>query len=128
MTLSIEECPNCHFRFNYTYTMGMSIHAIRLGTKRKFMCPSCKTRQIFILQHSEKDESLPAYDDTFTASDAALLILSPVPFIALMLYLSLTLTGLYQILGLFLPIAGMVVTLGVILTYTLFVSEIRKVA
>lgn len=57
------ECPHCHYKFNYEFIPGASIHSIRLGTQRIFRCPHCKEIHRFKITDFGVDSSLPTYGD-----------------------------------------------------------------
>jgi hypothetical protein len=66
MVTSVCECYKCHYRFNYEFIPGSSFHSIRLGTKRIFRCPKCRTLQKFDLTKKGQDDSLKTYGDDST--------------------------------------------------------------
>ena len=64
MVTAVCECYKCNYRFNYEYIPGVSYHSIRLGNKRIFRCPKCKTLQKFDLTDKGPDKSLKTYGDS----------------------------------------------------------------
>ena len=64
MTTSVCKCYKCNYKFNYEYIPGVSYHSIRLGNKRIFRCPKCKTLQKFDLSNKGPDDSLKTYGDS----------------------------------------------------------------
>jgi len=64
MVTSVCSCYKCNYRFNYEYILGVSYHSIRLGNKRIFRCPNCKTLQKFDLSNKGLDKSLKTYGDS----------------------------------------------------------------
>ena len=61
MTISIVECPHCHYRFNYEYVPGALNYSMQVGTKRLFKCPNCKELHRFDISNSGSDPSLPTH-------------------------------------------------------------------
>ena len=64
MVTSVCNCYKCNYRFNYEYILGVSYHSIRLGNKRIFRCPNCKTLQKFDLSNRSPNKSLKTYGDS----------------------------------------------------------------
>jgi len=64
MVTSVCTCYKCNYRFNYEYIAGVSYHSIRLGNKRIFRCPKCKTLQKFDLTTKGPNPSLKTYGDS----------------------------------------------------------------
>lgn len=71
MVTAVCQCYKCNYRFNYEYIMGVSYHSIRLGHKRIFRCPNCKTLQKFDLTNKVHDNSLKTYGDSSEAGMGA---------------------------------------------------------
>jgi len=63
MTISVTECPGCHYRFNYEFIPGGSFYSIRLGTRRIFKCPNCKELHKFPVMRFGSDQALPTHGD-----------------------------------------------------------------
>lgn len=84
MTESITECPSCHYRFNYEFIPGASVHAIRLGNKRIFRCPNCKELHKFRITDFGSDPNLPSHgDNAETGIGARIWVLLLVPTLGL---------------------------------------------
>ena len=64
MVTSVCKCYKCGCRFNYEFIPGASFHSIRLGKKRIFRCPKCKTLQKFDLKTKGPDKKLKTYGDS----------------------------------------------------------------
>ena len=64
MSTSVCKCYKCGYKFNYEFILGASFHSIRLGTKRIFRCPKCKTLQKFYLMDKGPNKSLKTYGDS----------------------------------------------------------------
>ncbi len=77
MPESILTCELCGYRFNYLWTPGGSLHAVRRGTVRTFRCPQCERRVRFDLQTRGHNPTLRSFDDTVYAR-FLLVLLGPV--------------------------------------------------
>ena len=87
MTVSITECPNCHYKFNYEFLPGGSFHSIRLGTKRIFRCPKCRELEAFKIADFGSDPYLPTHGDTAeTGIGIRVWVLMVVPTLSLIFF------------------------------------------
>lgn len=95
MTVSITECPGCHYKFNYEFILGGSFHSIRLGTKRIFRCPKCRELHKFSITNFGSDPTLPTHgDNAETGIGTKIWVLMLVPTLSLCIF------------GAFLPLFG----------------------
>jgi len=87
MTVSITECPECHYRFNYEWIPSASFHSIRLGPKRIFRCPHCRELHKFSVMHFGTDSGLPTHgDNAETGIGKIIWALMLIPSLALMAF------------------------------------------
>ncbi len=64
MATSVCKCYNRGYKFNYTYIFSVSFYSLRVGGKRIFHCPKCKTLQKFDLFKKGPDDTLKVYKDS----------------------------------------------------------------
>ena len=64
MTVALLECPKCHGRFNYEWSLSGSLGPIRFGLDRSmFKCAICKELNSFDVSYRGRDPALPTYND-----------------------------------------------------------------
>ena len=113
MPESILICKQCGYRFNYLWTSGGSIHAVRLGSVRSFRCPKCQRRSRFDLQTRGHSPTLRSFDDTFHAT-SLLLLVGPVVAAAI---LTTVLTHLFPRTNPLVAAGPVLVGLGIVISY-----------
>ncbi len=96
MTISIVECPHCHYKFNYEFIPSVSFYSLRIGTQRIFKCPNCKELHKFNVTHFGTDPMLPTHGDnseTGIGGRMWALLLAPLAALIILGYLFLLTSG-----------------------------------